>query len=686
MTTPDRTALPFGAWPSALSPQAAASAALGLGYPQADGVHLFWTESRPQEAGRSALMRCALDEPTLACEEVLGPQANVRSRVHEYGGRPYAVHASRVLYSDFRSQALHRAGQPEALTPDACRYADAAFSADGRWLYAVREDHRGLAPGQEPRNAIVRFAFDTDDGLVADAASALESAQATGRAAGELLHGSSDFVAWPRPSGDGRFLAFVAWQHPAMPWDQTELHVLRLGDEGAVLSRDVIAQGASLLEPQWADDGSLCFLSDQEGAWSLWRWHPGSKAPAEPVPGATRPGSEWGGPLWNLGLCTYALQGTRVLLRLVFDAAESLWLFDLQTQQWQALPLHWVGEGRAHELSAARPGAINGLGWLGPHEAYVLAAPDDGAPALLRLTLASGHCEVVRSAGSPALAAAAVSRAQPMRFPTQPGPQGQAREAHAWFHPPTHPRHRGPDGEKPPLLVLLHGGPTSHSTPAFALNPQFWASRGFAVVNVNYGGSTGFGRAYRKRLLGQWGVVDLADAVAAVDELVRQGLVDGRRVAIRGGSAGGFTVLCALAFTRRFTAGINYFGVADLKTLAADTHKFEARYLDSLIAPLPEGEAVYQARSPVHHMHLAHGALLTLQGSVDEAVPPQQSRSVVAAAKSAGCRVAYIEFDGEGHGFRQGPNIVRGLQAELAFLGEVFGFSPADAVPPTDWL
>jgi dipeptidyl aminopeptidase/acylaminoacyl peptidase len=677
VTTADRTALPFGAWPSALSPQAAASAALGLGYAQADGRHLYWVESRPQEAGRSALMRCALDLLPLACEEVEGPRANVRSRVHEYGGRPYAVHGGRVLYSDFRSQALHMVGRPDALSPDQCRYADAAFSTDGRWLYAVREDHRGVAPGQEPCNGIVRLAFDP-----------LGQAQTTAATpdAGELLHGSSDFVAWPRPSSDGRHLAFVAWRHPSMPWDSTELHVLRFGPEGEVQGRQLVAEGAALLEPQWAQDGSLYFLSDRDGAWTLWRWDPASTAAAQPVPEASRPGSEWGGPLWNLGLCTYALDGARVLVRLVFDAAESLWLFDLETRQWRALPLRWSHEDQDHELHADRPGAINGLGWLGAQEAYVLAAPNDGMPALLRLNLASGHCEVIRSAGRPALAAAAVSRAQPLRFPTQAGPQGEARQAHAWFHPPTHPLHRGPEGEKPPLLVLLHGGPTSHSTPSFALNPQFWASRGFAVVNVNYGGSTGFGRAYRERLRGQWGVVDLADAVAAVDELVRQGLVDGQRVAIRGGSAGGFTVLCALAFTRRFTAGINYFGVADLKTLVTDTHKFEARYLDSLIAPLPEGEAVYRARSPVHHMHQAHGALLTLQGSVDEAVPPQQSRSVVAAAKAAGCRVAYIEFEGEGHGFRQGPNIVRGLQAELAFLGEVFGFTPADAVPPTAWL
>ena len=228
---------------------------------------------------------------------------------------------------------------------------------------------------------------------------------------------------------------------------------------------------------------------------------------------------------------------------------------------------------------------------------------------------------------------------------------------------------------------MLHGGPTSHVSPAFKVGVQFWTSRGFAVVDINYGGSTGYGRAYRERLNGQWGVVDLADAVAAVDHLAASGRVDGARVAIRGSSAGGFTVLCGLAFTQRFAAGINYYGVADLETLATDTHKFEARYLDRLVAPLPAGRAVYRARSPVHHMGQCRAALLTLQGSDDKAVPPQQSRDIVAAARAAGCAVAYLEFAGEGHGFRQGQNIVRGLQAELAFLGRVFGYTPAEALP-----
>jgi dipeptidyl aminopeptidase/acylaminoacyl peptidase len=282
------------------------------------------------------------------------------------------------------------------------------------------------------------------------------------------------------------------------------------------------------------------------------------------------------------------------------------------------------------------------------------------------------------------IAPACVSRPQAIEFPTQAGPDGSSRSAQAWFYPPTSPAHRPLADEKPPLLVMLHGGPTSHAGPAFKSAVQFWTTRGFAVVDVNYGGSTGFGRAYRERLRGQWGVVDLQDAVAAVDYLAGQGWVDGQRVAIRGSSAGGFTVLSALAFTDRFAVGINYYGVADLETLATDTHKFESRYLDGLVAPLPEGLALYRARSPAHHMAQCRAALITFQGSADRAVPPQQSRAIVEAAMAAGCAVAYLEFEGEGHGFRRGPNIVRALEHELVFLGRVFGYQPAEDLAPIE--
>jgi dipeptidyl aminopeptidase/acylaminoacyl peptidase len=372
-----------------------------------------------------------------------------------------------------------------------------------------------------------------------------------------------------------------------------------------------------------------------------------------------------------LGQRSYALTGDgRAMLRVCRNAVDTLTLLDLASGALKPLDLPFVSFGS--------------LGWLDADTAFALAASVDDVPQLITIDLAGGRHQVVRRAGEAPLAEAAISRPEAISFPTHPGPDGEARQAHAWFYAPHLPGFAPVVGEAPPLIVLLHGGPTSHSAAALKVIVQFWTTRGFAVVDVNYGGSSGHGRAYRDRLRGQWGVVDLQDAVAAVDFLVASGRIDGRRVAIRGGSAGGFTVLSALAFTTRFAAGINYYGVADLQTLAADTHKFESRYLDSLVAPLPQGLSIYRERSPVHHMASCRAALITLQGSDDKAVPPAQSRAIVEAARAAGCPVAYIEFESEGHGFRQGQNIARGLQAEQVFLGRVFGYTPVGDLPAVD--
>jgi dipeptidyl aminopeptidase/acylaminoacyl peptidase len=577
----------------------------------------------------------------------------VRSRVHEYGGMPWLVVGETLVYAGFADQRLHALdgqGQTTVLKPEGCRYADGCAAPDGRSWVMVREDHRGTG---EARNSVVWLHLDRPGD------------------AGQVLYGDSDFVAWPRISPDGARLALVAWRHPDMPWDSTELVVGELRD-GQLLNPRVVAggPGEAVLEPRWDSDGNLYFLSDRSGHWRLYRWREGvvEALMDDALPPGRADDVELGGPLWNLGLSTYTLTGDgRALLRISRGTVDTLALFDLRTHSLTPLALPFVG--------------FASLGLLAHGVAFALAAAQDQLPALITIDLTSGLHQLVRRSGLAPLAAAEVSRPVPMTFPTAPAPDGQPRHAHAWFYPPQHPACVPLPGEKPPLMVMLHGGPTSHVGPVYKNTVQFWTSRGFAVVDVNYGGSTGYGRAYRERLRGQWGPVDLQDSVAAVDHLVAQGLVDGQRVAIRGGSAGGFTVLSALAFTRRFAAGINYYGVADLATLAADTHKFESRYLDSLVAPWPAGAAIYHQRSPVHHMAQCRAALITFQGSDDKAVPPQQSRDIVAAARAAGCAVAYLEFEGEGHGFRQAPNIVRALQAELVFLGRVFGYAPAGELP-----
>lgn len=626
---------------------------MSLAYAAAEDGQLCWIEGRPVEGGRSVLMRRT---PAGIVQEALGTHTNVRSRVHEYGGMPWLAAGGGFVYSEFADQRLRHCdaqGHTSVLTPEGCRYADGCTAPDGHTLVIVREDHRA---GGEARNEVVTI----DLRQPGDA--------------GRLLYGDSDFVAWPRLNHDGSRLALIAWNHPDMPWDSTRLVVGTLCEAG-MTEPVVVAGGAgeSVLEPRWDIDGSLYFLSDRSGHWRLHRWRDGQVqsllGPA--TDGAPSADAEFGGPLWNLGLSTYALTGDgRALLRVSVGTVDSLLVLDLQTQALRTLEMPFVGFGS--------------IGLLSSHEGFAIAAAADDLPALITFDLDTGRHSVVRRCGAAPAPPACLSQPQAIEFPTQAGPQGEARTAHAWFYPPCNPAHRPMPDERPPLVVTLHGGPTSHTGAAYKGVVQFWTSRGFAVVDVNYGGSTGYGRAYRERLRGQWGVVDLADAVAAVDHLVALGWVDGSRVAIRGGSAGGFTVLSALAFSRRFAAGINYFGVADLETLAADTHKFESRYLDSLVAPFPAGREVYRQRSPVHHMGQCRAALITFQGQDDKAVPPDQSRDIVAAARLAGCPVAYLEFPGEGHGFRQGPNIVRAFQAELVFLGRVFGFSPAGDLPALD--
>jgi dipeptidyl aminopeptidase/acylaminoacyl peptidase len=450
-----------------------------------------------------------------------------------------------------------------------------------------------------------------------------------------------------------------------MPWAGTRLQVGALAADG-LHELQTIAGGddESVSEPCWDSDGSLYFLSDRDGWWNLYRRRGGA---TEQV---TRLRAEIGGPLWQLGPSSYVLLGDgRALARVCRNAIDGLVLIDLASGAATPLALPFVG--------------YRSLGLLDARTAFAVAAAEDDVPALITIDLRSGsHTVVRRPSAAPPLPKAFISRGEAIEFPTEAGQDGAPRSAHAFFFPPCNPGFTAPAGELPPLIVTLHGGPTAHHSTDLHLAKQFFTSRGFAVVDVNYGGSTGYGRAYRERLRGQWGVVDLADTVAAVRFLVDSGRVDPRRVVIRGGSAGGYTVLCALAFTDVFAAGANYFGIADLELLAADTHKFESRYTDGLIAPLPAGRETYRARSPIHHLERMDSALITFQGAEDKAVPPEQSRAIVAAVRARGRPVAYLEFPGEQHGFRRAENLRRAQEAELYFLGRVLGFTPADALAP----
>ncbi len=639
----DPVIAPYGAWVSPLSAATLATASSAIGVARAHDGHLYWTESRPDEGGRVALLR--LDAGGRATE-ITPPDFSVRTRVHEYGGLAFVHVGSRLLASrddDQRLYVLAAGGAPQPLTPAGLRYADGAATADGARAFFVREDHRSDG---EPKNSIVEI----------DPAQSSE---------GTVLFADADFAAFPRPCPDGRRLAFISWNHPLMPWDGARLHVGELAG-GSLHGLRTIAgvDDESVSEPCWDADGSLYFLSDRDGWCNLYRWDGSGTRQI------TRFDAEIGAPLWQLGVSSYVLLGDgRALVRTCRNAVDSLALVDLGSGAATPLALPFV--------------AYRSLGRLDAGTAFAVAAAEDDLPALIGIELMTGeHAIVRRPSAAPPLPKAFVSHGEALEFPTEAGPGGAPRTAHAFFFPPHNPGYAAPPGELPPLIVTLHGGPTAHHSTDLHLAQQFFTTRGFAVVDVNYGGSTGYGRAYRERLRGNWGVVDLADTVAAVRFLVESGRVDRRRLVIRGGSAGGYTVLCALAFTDDFAAGINYFGVADPELLAAETHKFESRYLDSLVAPLPQGQAIYRARSPIHHLQRMNSALITIQGAEDKAVPPEQSRAIVAAVRARGLPVAYLEFKSEQHGIRRAANLKRALQAELYFLGRVLGFSPGDAVEP----
>jgi dipeptidyl aminopeptidase/acylaminoacyl peptidase len=667
---------PYGSWSSPITAELIVSAAVGLGDVWTDGDgRTWWSELRPGEAGRVEIVRDGVD--------VLGAPWSARTRVHEYGGGAWWVDHGVVFFANWADQRLYRLESgdvgPRPLTaappaPAAWRYADGRVSPDGRWIVCVREDH---SAGGEAINAIVAL-----------------PAEGTGDAADVVvLHDRHDFVAAPRLSADGRWLAWVAWNHPNMPWDDTELWVARFEDGVVHDVRRVIeaSAGEAVTQPEWGPDGHLYFCTDRSNWWNLYRFECDDDGPVGfPVPLTTLE-SEIALPAWVFGRSRYgfAPDGSAVVFAYSGDQHLHLGVLGLHDHQlrtietglatFEALRVRTVPSGgQAGEADAAhtmRDGMeVVGVGAGFATEAAVLAITvpgDDGAGGeqhrLLRAPRALGLPEGI------------VSTPEPITFPS-----AQGRRAHAWFYPPANPAYRPPEGERPPLVVLSHGGPTAGASPSLNLAVQFWTSRGFAVADVDYGGSTGYGRAYRKLLDHAWGVVDVEDCCAAAEWLAAEGRCDADRMVIRGGSAGGFTTLAALTFRSTFRAGASHYGIGDLAALAAETHKFEARYCDGLVGPWPAAADVYEARSPIHHTEQLDCPIILLQGSEDLVVPPSQSRAMAAALAAKGIPHAYLEFEGEQHGFRQAANIRRALEAELSFYAQVFHLSLGDPLDAVD--
>lgn len=639
MSAAPPTIKPYGVWNSAVTAEALAKAEIGFNNLRAAEGHLYWTENVPSAEGAHGLFGLSSAGDLTA---VVPATANVRSRVHEYGGAPFVVVGDTAYYTQFSDQRLYRirpGATAEPLTPEGYRYADftplRAQQGPVTALICVREDH---TDPQRIRNALVRIPL-------------------PGGGAGDILYADSDFVAYPRVSPDGRRLAFIAWHHPNMPWDATELKVAELG-VGPLAPATVTAGGESVMEPQWEADGTLYFISDRSGFWNLYRWR---DCVVEPIwPRA----AEFASPLWQLGQANYALLGEgRALARYGEGGLDQLALIDLRHGTGRTLDLPYVEYSQLTRVD--------------PQHVALVGAPANAPESILQINVDTGKARTLRQAGAALLEPAAVSVAVPIEFPSANG-----RIAHAFYYAPLNPAFQGPPDELPPLLTLVHGGPTGQASPAYAAAVQYWTSRGIAVVDVNYGGSSGFGRAYRRALEGNWGIVDTEDVIAAARYLSRTGHVDPRRTAIRGGSAGGYTVLLALCTSDVFHAGADYYGVSDMAALARDTHKFESRYLDSMIGALPEAQAIYDSRSPLHYLDGFKAPLIVFQGADDRVVPPNQSELIVQALRMRKVPVAYLLYPGEGHGFRKPANIIRSLQSELSFYGQVFGFTPADQLPP----
>ena len=631
-----KQALPGGSWASPISFESLVEGAVNPSDLRASEGVLYWLESRPAEGGRLVVM-C---EDGSGARQLTQAPFNVRTRVHEYGGAPYAVARGAIWFSNFADQTLNvlePGGEPQPLTPAGYRYADGA-AVPGGGLVAVREDH---TDPQDVKNALVRLSGAAGE-------------------AGQVLFGDSDFVAYPRPSPDGERLAFVAWDHPNMPWDTTSLYVAGLGEGGlSELRRVAGGDEESVIDPKWAEDGSLWFVSDRTGFWNLYRWD-GSETHAVLARDA-----EFGGPLWVFGQSNYALlPGGRALARHGGEGRDRLVLIEAGGAA-REIAAPFLECGALHAVDATRVAMLAGFA--------------DQTPAVVTVDVESGETVVVRRPSPAKTDPTCVSLAQPISFPSANG-----RTAHGLYYPPANGAFELPEDQPPPLIVQAHGGPTARAGASFSLSTQFWTSRGFALVDVDYGGSSGYGRAYRQALNGQWGVVDVEDVIAAAEFLIETGRADPKRIAIHGGSAGGFTVLAALAGSEVFSAGGDFYGVSDLEALARDTHKFESRYLDTLIGPYPEQKPLYEARSPINHLDRFRTPLIILQGSEDPVVPPNQARMILEALRSRQVPVAYLEFAGEAHGFRRSESIIAAKQAELCFYGRVLGFMPADDLPEVE--
>ncbi|HEY9901973.1 MAG TPA: S9 family peptidase [Candidatus Sericytochromatia bacterium] len=636
---------PYGSWKSPISADLIVAGTIGLGQIALDGGDVYWSEGRPFEAGRSAIVR---RKPDGNIADVTPTPFNVRTRVHEYGGGAFTVQDGTIYFSNFADQRLYKQtpnSEPQPLTPVANRrYADTAIDRQRGRLICVCEDH---TDGGEPVNTVVSIDLHKSEDV-------------------QVLASGSDFYSSPRLSPDNSQLAWLSWNHPNMPWDGTQLWVAQINADGSLGEAECIAGGVneSVFQPEWSPDGVLYFVSDRTGWWNLYRWLPAqSEGGLGGVESLYAMDAEFGLPHWVFGMSTYGFESaSRIICTYTQKGSWYLASLDLQTKQLEVIETPYT------DISSLQ---------VASGKAAFIAGSATEPTAIVQMDLLTQQIEVLRRSSELEIDTRYLSTPQTIAFPTE-----NNLTAYAFFYPPQNKDYTAPGGDKPPLLVKSHGGPTASASSTFNLKIQYWTSRGFAFLDVNYGGSTGYGREYRQRLNKHWGIVDVDDCVNGAKYLAESGLVDSQRLAITGGSAGGYTTLCALTFRDVFKAGASHYGVSDLEALATDTHKFESRYLDKLIGPYPDRKDLYEARSPIHFTDQLSCPAIFFQGLEDKIVPPNQAEMMVEALKAKGLPVAYVAFEGEQHGFRRAENIKRALDGEFYFYSRIFDFELAEAVEP----
>ncbi len=638
------TIAPYGSWKSPITAEMLISGGKRrLTEIKCDGEDVYWLDARPNEGGRIVIMRQSSDGGT---QDLTPAPFNSRNAVHEYGGGSYAVHNRTVYFTNWSDQRIYLqndGGEPQPLTaepdiPRGSRYADLTLTPNGKFLICVRETHTD--DGNEATNEIA--AIDTTSGEA------------------RIIASGRDFYCAPRVAANHDGIVWTEWDHPNMPWDGNYLVSGSFDSTNASVSTTSTLTGGqdeAIVQPSWSHDGTLHFATDRTGWWNIHAWRDGQMV------NLFEEDSDHGRPDWQFGFSSYAhLPDGRIALGKGGVASGSVTVIDPASGSIRSIEIPY---SEVSYITADSQG----------ESLYFVGSSPTEEPAITKLQLETETCETIYAPSSVNVAPGYLSSPQHVVFPTT-----ENGEAHAFYYEPTNQDFAAPEGEQPPLVVICHGGPTSASGTGLDFSTHYWTSRGFAVVDVNYRGSSGYGKAFRDALKGKWGIYDTDDCIAAAQYLIDQNLVDRDRVIIRGGSAGGYTTINALTFHDFFAAGAALYGIADLMVFIGDTHKFESRYLESLVGPYPAEAQRYHDRSAINFMNQLATPMIILQGLEDEIVPPSQAEIMVEALESKGLPYAYIGFPGEQHGFRQAANIIRAQEAELYFYGKVLGFEPADEI------